>query len=431
MLDLPNIQGIVARGYRMPLAAYRFVRFDEPSAARRWVGEVAERTTFADQWQSKPSTCVNIAFSYPGLRALGLPASSLQSFPAEFVEGPAARASLLGDLGSSAPERWVGKLGTDQIHAVVILYAVEAGALQDQSERLLPEAGQQAVVEISRLDAAAFDEDREHFGYRDGITRIPVEGTGQQAPPGERPVKAGEFILGYPDELGDLPDSPTPEALSRNGSYLVYRRIYQDVAAFRNFLGTTAQQMDKHPEWVAAKLMGRWRSGAPLTLSSEHDDQSLATDPARNNAFDFAGDKRGFGCPMGAHIRRCNPRDQLSESTRRRHLVQRRGLPYGPPLPEGSADDGQDRGLVGMMVSASISRQFEFVQKNWMNNPTFADLTKQHDPIAGFNDGSMDMTIPRRPIRKVLRGLPGFTSVKGCGYFFAPGRDGLAQLSKQ
>lgn len=430
MLDLHNIQGIVTRGYRMPHAAYYFVNLVDRAAAQAWIGALTDSVTFGEHWEHKPNACLNIGFSFEGLRALGAPQDSLGSFPEEFRQGPVRRASLVGDVGHSAPERWEGGL-EHGVHACVILHAISRDLLDGQFDAVWAMPGRaDGVAEISHLHAAAFDGDREHFGYRDGITRIPVEGTGRPAPPGKRLVKAGEFILGYTDESGVLPDAPRPEGLGMNGSYLVYRRIYQDVARFRDFLTAEAEQVPQDEEWVAAKLMGRWRSGAPLTLAPDGDDELIAKDPGRNNLFDFAQtDPRGFLCPRGAHIRRANPRDELTDSTRLRHLVQRRGLPYGPPLPEGTPDDGRDRGLVGMMVAASIDRQFEFVQKAWLNNPNFNGLSNEHDPIAGHQDGSLDMTIQRRPIRKKFRDLPAFTQVKGSAYLFAPGRNGLAYLA--
>lgn len=432
MLELSGIQGIGVRGYRMMHARYCFLSFSSTDSARRWLDKLVNDVTLATPWDSPPPSCLNLAFSYSGLEKLGLGAESLASFPTEFREDLAKRAAALGDVGASSPQNWTGGLGNPELHALLIISSNDTTRIETESERLrllAEELG--GVIELSHQDAGCFDGDREHFGFRDGVTTVAMEGTGQQPQPGSRLVKAGEFILGYPDETGALPASPSPEELGRNACFLVYRRLYQDVEAFRRFVALTAVHMQQDEEWVAAKLMGRWRSGAPLVLSPEQDDPAIAQDPVRRNDFTYKDmDPRGFFCPRGAHIRRTNPRDELGESEQHRHLVQRRGLPYGPPLPEGASDDGLDRGIVGVMVNASIARQFEFIQKVWINNPKFGDLPDEHDPIAGHNDGTKDLTIPRRPIRKVVRNLPGFTVVKGGGYFFAPGLRGLEYLSK-
>jgi Dyp-type peroxidase family len=221
---------------------------------------------------------------------------------------------------------------------------------------------------------------------------------------------------------------PQPALLGRNGSYLVYRKLYQDVAAFRQFLRKEARD-PADEELLAAKLMGRWRSGAPLVLAPHADDPALADDPQRNSDFNYVNmDPNGLACPIGAHIRRANPRDSVHGANRNRLI--RRGLPYGPPLPEGAPDDGADRGVAVLFGNASISRQFEFVQRVWLNERKFGGLDNDKDPIAGDNDGCFDMTIQRRPFRRRISGLPRFVTVRGGGYFFAPGIAALRYLAQ-
>jgi Dyp-type peroxidase family len=240
-------------------------------------------------------------------------------------------------------------------------------------------------------------------------------------------LKPGEFFLGYPDENGPPTRLPQPEVLSRNGSFLAYRRLQEHVVAFREFLRENGATTDEQ-ELIAAKLMGRWRSGAPLVLSPEKDDPELAADPQRNNDFNYAKmDPKGYAVPLGAHIRRMNPRDTAVNMNRRRMI--RRGATYGPPLPDGAPEDGVERGIAAFIGCASLIRQFEFVQNVWINDHNFHELGNEHDPIIGNQDGTLEFKIPKRPIRKKITGLPAFTSVRGGAYFFVPGIKALRYLA--
>ncbi len=214
---------------------------------------------------------------------------------------------------------------------------------------------------------------------------------------------------------------PNPVALGRNGTYAVYRKLAQDVVAFRRFV---REEGRADPDLLAAKMMGRWPSGAPLVLAGQADDPDLAADPRRNNDFDYVGDRLGYRCPRGAHVRRAHPRkDPLTE---RRHLLIRRGLPYGRALADGAPEDGADRGLVGVFLNASIERQYEFVQRVWINSPRFDDLQNDPDPITGPGGG--DFSWQGRPPRR-LRGLPRFVTVRGGEYFFVPSITAMRFLS--
>jgi deferrochelatase/peroxidase EfeB len=297
-----------------------------------------------------------------------------------------------------------------------------------EHEGLLSRIG--GVRVLSSLDLGAIAKDaREHFGYLDRRSQIPIEGTGEEPQPGSGPaVKAGEFFLGYPDEAGAQPALPEPEILSRNGSYVAYLKMEEHVGAFRDFLKSHGETPEEQ-ELVAAKMMGRWRSGAPLVLSPKHDDPELGRDMQRTNDFNYAGmDPHGYGCPVGAHIRRMNPRDSVENIQRRRMI--RRGATYGPPLPEGAPDDGVERGIAAFVGCASLVRQFEFAMNVWVNDPKFKELGNEHDPLIGTQDGTFDFTIPNRPIRKKLIGLPAFTTIRGGAYFFLPGIRAMRFLAK-
>ena len=217
---------------------------------------------------------------------------------------------------------------------------------------------------------------------------------------GWRPIRAGEFILGYEDEEGALPSAPPPDELSCNGTFLAYRKLYQDVAGFRAMLAAAAKLYPGNEDLLAAKIVGRWRDGTPLDLSAAGPDPAIAGDEMRNNAFTYGGDANGARCPIGSHIRRVNPRDSLPFQGKlvNRHRLIRRGIPYGEPLPPGAAEDGADRGVLFMCLQASIARQFEFVQSQWLGQGNTLGLGEDQDVLFGPQDGQAPrkMTIPGR-----------------------------------
>jgi len=277
----------------------------------------------------------------------------------------------------------------------------------------------------------------EHFGYRDGITQPDIEGSGEPVLPGAgvpeaggwRALKSGEFVLGQPDETGAVPDLPTPASFSGNGSFVVLRKLHQHVFAFRDFLKRSARD-EAEAALLAAKMMGRWRSGAPLALSPERDDPSLGTDSTRNNDFLYGDDPLGLRTPTGSHIRRANPRDADVAGAVRLHRMIRRGTAYGPPLPEGVLeDDGADRGIMFVFLGSHLKRQFEFVQSEWVNDSAFIGGSGEKDPVSGANDGTGEFTIPRRPVRRRGKGLSRFVITRGGEYCFVPGLRALRWLA--
>jgi Dyp-type peroxidase family len=379
----------------------------------------------ADAW-------VSASLSFQGLKALGVPEDSLDSFAWEFQQGMAARAKALDDTGESSPGNWETPLGTPDVHVVLTALAPDEQRLEPVLERArrayheLP-----GITAIWRQDCYALPTEREHFGFRDGISHPAVEGSGIPATnPGEPPLKAGEFILGYRDEMGGFPPMPRPDVLGRNGTYIVFRKLHQRVAAFRQYLKANSSSPEEE-DVLAAKMMGRWRSGAPLALCPLHDDPDLGADQRRNNDFLYAEDDAiGYKTPAGSHIRRTNPRDAAVPGLVRLHRMIRRGTAYGPPLPEGVLeDDGADRGLMFAFVGAHLGRQFEFVQSEWINSGTFITAGDAKDPISGSNDGTGGFTVPLRPVRKRLQGLPRFVVVRGGEYCFMPGLRALRWLA--
>jgi deferrochelatase/peroxidase EfeB len=435
MLEIDDIQHFLISRPPALAARYEFLTFRNPASGRGWLKGILDKVGTAKNvsTQNQNSRWVTVGLTWSGLRTLGVDEAALATFPEEFRQGMAARAEILGTTGASHPENWVGGLASKELHAIVILFARDAAererCRQEHREYLLQQCS--GVKVLSSLDLEAippFTYAHEHFGYRDRLSQPYIEGLGEEPTPGSGPpIKPGEFFLGYLDEEGPPARLPRPEVLSRNGSYVAYLRMEEHVGAFRDFLrqhGDTPEQQ----EWVAAKLMGRWRSGAPLVLSPDEDDPELGNDMQRNNNFGYAKmDPYGYGCPLGAHIRRMNPRD-TAVNMRRRKMI-RRGGTYGPFLPENKPDDGIERGIAAFVGCASLVRQFEFAMNVWANDPNFHELGNERDPIFGTQDGTFDMTIPKRPIRKKIIGLPAFTTIRGGAYFFLPGIRALRYLS--
>ena len=434
MLEFDDIQYFLISRPRALAARYEFLTFRQPAGGRAWLMGIIEKVRSAKGVGSNnaDSRWVTVAFTWNGLQALGVDEASLATFPEEFRQGMAARAAILGTTGANHPDHWVGSLASPDLHAIVVLFARDVAERERCAREHKEYVSQCAGVEgLSSLDLEAippFDYAHEHFGYRDRLSVPVIEGTGEVPTPGSgAPIKAGEFFLGYPDETGLQPALPQPEILSRNGSYLAYFRLQEHVGTFRDFL----RQHGKTPEeqeLVAAKLMGRWRSGAPLVLAPKKDDPELGKDMQRNNDFNYATmDPHGYACPVGSHIRRMNLRD-TGENMERRRMI-RRGGTYGPPLPEGVPEDGVERGIAAFIGCASLVRQFEFAMNVWVNDPNFMELENERDPIFGTQDGTFDMTIPKRPIRMKFKGLPAFTTVRGGAYFFLPGLKALRYLA--
>lgn len=434
-LQLDDIQHILLTRTPAMTGRYEFLTFDEPAAGRSWLTELLGSVQSAADAQATMDASqrwVTLAFTWTGLRALGVPEAALATFPDAFREGMASRADILGDTGTHAPAHWVGGLAGDDVHAIAILFARD----DDEYRRCVGEhdklvARCDGVRTVSYLDLNAtppFNYAHDHFGFRDRLSQPVMKGSGEEPTPGSgAALEPGEFILGYPDEDGPPTNLPEPQVLSHNGSYLAYRRLQEHVGAFRAYLSDNAETPEEQ-ELLAAKFMGRWRSGAPLVLAPNADDPELGADPLRNNDFNYKEmDPFGYACPLGAHARRLNPRDTAHNMNRRRMI--RRGATYGSALPDGAPDDGADRGIAAFIICADLVRQFEFAQNVWINDRTFHELGNEHDPICGAQDGTLDFTVPKRPIRKVHKGIPAFTTLLGGAYFFLPGLTALRYLA--
>jgi Dyp-type peroxidase family len=464
-----DIQGIILSGYgHLFYSCNLFLTIQRAKDARQWLSAIAGDITTADRRGSspgisgKPRCAVNLAFTVSGLSALELPPAAIQTFPQEFQEGMTepSRSRRLGDNGTSAPANWeIGGIATDDrledaTRILLILQAATEAELAELRSQYLSQAAQHGVNLVKAESGHRLPDQKEHFGFRDGIAEPNIEGSPKDPSDEELSIKAGEFILGYPNSYGNLPPTPMvssaldihkvlapvthPTAdqvglldLGRNGSYLVFRKLHQDVAAFRRFFLRQFTDPDE-AKLMMAKAVGRWPSGAPLALAPDRDDPKVSELP-KSNSFGYSSDPHGYGCPLGAHIRRSNPRDSLGDNAAEsrtnvnRHRIIRRGVSYGIPLPAGQMeDDGQPRGLLFICINADIKRQFEFLQQTWINNPKFGGLYNDPDPLVGDNLEHGDkprvcnLTVPRAPIRTRIKELPRFVSVKGGYYFFLP-----------
>ena len=352
----------------------------------------------------------------------------------------------------------------DQIHILLILQAPKKDELEDLCTRYKTQAAGYGVNLIRCEKGYRLLNHKEHFGFRDGISQPNVEGSPKPTADAGIPVKTGEFILGYPNSYGSLPPTPTVAAssdvnkhlqplpdvdsngdhalldLGRNGSFLVFRKLGQDVAGFRRLF------QDRFPNQYEQKLMmakavGRWPNGTPLVLSPGRDNPMSNPDIERND-FGYKSDPNGYACPIGAHIRRSNPRDSLEETDNlsveevNRHRILRRAVSYGDPLPDAvTEDDHKPRGLLFLCINADLERQFEFLQQTWINNPKFGGLYNDPDPLVGDNieagdqERTCNLTVPRQPVRTRIKQLPRFVTVKGGCYFFLPGIAALRFLA--
>ena len=440
-LDFADIQGNILRGYGFPLTRYVFVEVAEAAAGRRLLEDLVDPVTTNQEWTSgKPDETVNVALTYAGLVAIQTPQAVLDGFPKAFRDGMAARATILNDVGPSDPAGWDTGLGTGEAHILVTINGRNADALMMRrawlDEQIAASAGGLRIA--YEQEAGVLEGAREHVGWADGFAQPSVEGSGLEPKPGEgiperlgtwRPLKAGEFILGYDDEDGSPPAAP-PDPYGRNGTYMVWRKLRQDVALFRDTIREAAKHYPGGEELLAAKIVGRWPDGTSLVMSPDKPDPTIAGNRDRLNDFRYDDDPDGMRCPIGAHVRRTFPRDALGWGGRMstRHRMIRRGVPYGPPLPYGAADDGVDRGMIFVCFVADVARQFEVVQAQWCNDGNAFGLGHDRDWLLGDNDGSGKMTINGDP-PFFLTPQPSFVTARGGEYLFVPGLDALRALA--
>ncbi len=467
-LQLNEIQGNVIGGFNKDNESLVFFRFLDAASGRGWLSAIAPSITTAAQvsdykvrlknGSAGPVTWLNIAFSSAGLRALGLTGFDLQQFPGDFREGMAARAAIVGDQGPNASSNWPAPYRGDH-HAVVIIGADQKRDM-DAAVMAQRELASRLGVELVYVQAGAVRADEpghEHFGFRDGISQPGVRGyTAQENPanpdqgvPGQDLLWPGEFVLGYPRQAGvgggksAGPIATAGPSWTVNGSFLVFRRLAQDVAGFRTFMREAAKAQGISEDLMGAKIVGRYKSGAPLEVTG-----NLASDPGfakpelvadtSINNFEYGDDPDGKVVPLASHIRKTYPRDEPTrdggEEDTQTHRIMRRGIPYGGSLSgtaspaEAGAAFPNDRGLLFLCYQTSIARQFEFIQRRWVNDPDFPRPGAGHDPVMSQVDGQRSFNLPTSRAGHIQL-MQRFVTTTGGGYFFQPSISALAMLA--
>ncbi len=429
ILDLSDIQGNILRGYpRFKFARFMLFRILSADGGKRFLDRLSFLVTPGEWGEQQPPAAVNVGLSFAALEALKAPRACLASFPVEYQEGMKARLARLGDR----PEWWESPWNAEPVHVVVMVYA----ASDEERERQCREISR-IVEDVNRPGGGPRIESlehqncqwltvdgeqcrREHFGFEDGISNPDVEGVprrGGQVDSGNpddrgvfRKIPVGEFILGHRGEGGEVAPMPLPRLLGRNGAYLVIRKLEQHVGKFRDFVRDASRRLRNVPDdvdpahYLAAKMVGRWMDGSPLVLHPERSAMQAVGRPDPDNTFRYSSDLAGASCPLGAHIRRVNPRDSMGFGGKimsRRRLI-RRGIAYGEYLPDGAADttgEGSERESArGIMFVAFCSGldQFEFVQQAWIGQGDDFQQGNDMDPLVGSRDDRQMMISRRR-----------------------------------
>ncbi|HEV2899809.1 MAG TPA: cytochrome P450 [Pseudaminobacter sp.] len=429
---------------------------------KEWLEFIAARTSFGEGVPVERAMMV--AFGPEGLRRLGLEGNPdhdpLSKFPLAFRQGmgSAARSRILDDIGESAPDNWQWGSPAKSVDAVVVCYAATPEALEADIVQLTRRAKTAGMVLVAQLPLAIRRNGKkavEQFGFVDGVSQPIVRGTPRASSTiaAQHLISAGEFLFGYRDEHGFYPPTPTvrpshdrsgvlpalradnvsPEDaglrdFGRNGSFLVVRQFEQHVDKFKEYCVVAAEEKDDPeitPRWIAAKMVGRWQDGTSLVRNPDGR-------PGRtpDNDFTFgAEDPQGLRCPLGAHVRRSNPRDSLGEDHEtqirigKRHRILRIGRTY-----EKENGDKTEKGLLFMCLNAEIERQYEFMQQTWVSSASFHGLLAEKDPTIGAQVGEGRFSIPRWEGAVVLKGIPSFVTTRGGGYFFLPSRAALLYL---
>jgi len=451
-IDVSDIQGFALKGYNFPYARYLLMELLQPEPARTFItGLLASKITTGERWDEKPLTTLNVAFTFNGLLKLELPMASLISFPLEFQQGMKARSEILYDTGRNAPQHWEAAWRENRVDMWVAVNANTPEALEDRCaevEALANATGGARVAQSQPACAIFIDgkaSPKEHFGYTDGFGNPDFQGAERGCVPGQGKLTAegnwealatGEFLLGYADEAGELPVAPIPHLLARNGTFMVYRKLHQNVASFRAYLNEKGATYPGGKEKLASKFVGRWRDGTPIELSPDRPQPSLVNDPDRHTNFTYADDPRGERCPLGAHIRRANPRDAFGFNGQlvNRRRIMRRGLTYGDYVPDGEpVSDTDERGVIFMALNASLFRQFEFIQQQWIEYGNDSHQGNDKDPLIANHGGHGKFVVqgtmdPLNP-PFVCAGLPNFVELRGGDYFFVPSLTALQMIA--
>ena len=503
-LKLDEIQGNILEGFNNDHQRFCFLRIDHTVEAKKWLAKLTINFTTEvkasnDQFraskknggQPPKASWVNVAFSYAGLNMLGAPEAS--HFPEAFRQGMAARHKIIGDIGPNEPHLWEPwATHSSSMHVIVLLSADEPEDIETAVARLvgsIPGSGL-TLIHIQAGEApAGSDSPNEHFGFRDGISQPGVKGytlstnptidpnKGHQGKPGQDLLWPGEFVVGYQTQNPARPpagfDGPNGNAVDYvpkephwaiNGSYLVFRKLQQDVAGFRNSIHANADAMNVDAEVLGAKIVGRFRSGCPMEalktpvsgVDTNNGDPSGANpfmlDPEHMVFFEYGDDPDGAFVPRSGHIRKAYPRDeeplvptvnphgdpkdQLHESATQTHRIMRRGIPFGSymatthkGLNDTYVDDQISRGLLFLCYQSSIESQFEFIQSAWINNPNFPEAGDGADPVMSqVKTAPLKCPFHTRPDPNIFD-LKHFVTTNAGEYFFQPSKSALKLLT--
>ncbi|MCV3208286.1 cytochrome P450 [Mesorhizobium sp. YC-39] len=444
---------------------------DTLSRIRRkaWLEFIVAQTSFGDG--APKERAMTVAFGPDGLRRLGLEGGvdddPLGTFPVAFRHGMGnpERSRILDDVGESVPDKWRWGSPRKPADVVIVCYAESAEMLAAEIaalKRKTTGAGMKLVAELPLAVKREGKRAVEHFGFVDGVSQPIVRGTARAnaGAASMHLVAPGEFLFGYRDEHGFYPASPSvrasqdrsgilsavrrnrqiagqpppPHDFGRNGSFLVVRQFEQHVDIFDDYCKAAAMQAASEtgnpaitPRWVAAKMLGRWPDGSSLVRNPD----GRPGRPADNDFAFGAEDPQGQRCPLGAHVRRSNPRDSLGEDREtqirigKRHRIIRVGRTY---MRQDKKGGKVEKGLLFMCLNADIERQYEFIQQTWVSSTSFQGLVAEKDPTIGSRDGSGRFTIPSWEGVTVLKGMPQFVTTRGGGYFFMPGKSSLRYL---
>jgi Dyp-type peroxidase family len=467
-VDVGEVQGNVLHGYGAEYdhALYLRLRIRDPDGVRlilaRWVARAL--ISFGNCRERKDPAHVNIAFTYEALSKLRLPRDLLDAFPEDYRQGARKRA------WEKVRDTWAAHdaagLPADRYHDCDVLVSITGQNERDCTRVAATlETDDDVFVEIARRRASQVVEAghvRERFGFADGRSQPAVEGVdldpvgdgvfaGSQPLTGRvrrklrlmaedfglqpktrswRLIRPGEFVLGYENEDGELPSGP-PAPLGPNGTFMVYREIDQYPRVFDDYVERAAQRSGMDEDELAAKIVGRWKDGTPVARIQEEED--VAANRRRANDFRYEDDPYGFGCPLGAHVRRANPRDALPGGGERtmRHRIIRRGMPYGPHT---NREDKQ-AGLAFICFGASLTSGFEFIQREWLNTGEAFGLGDEPDFLLQQPDVDAKKPTGRTVIqgyRPVVLEPPEepFVWVRGCEYLFVPSRSALTWMSE-
>jgi Dyp-type peroxidase family len=484
--DYSDVQGLVRFGHaHLPEACFLLLRVENAAAVRSWLATVA--ITTAESVADLPHTALQVAFTCPGLQALGVPAAVIQSFSPEFIGGMSgedSRSRRLGDVALNAPTEWRWGGPGNEPHLLLMLYAGQ-GKIEEWKKTVIGQLPASGFSVLQSLSTAVVD-GYEPFGFKDGLSQPQLDWSlerkvqcGKQLAYGNL-LALGEFLLGYPNEYGNYTDRPMVDVtddrqttllpavdqpdkrdLGRNGTYLVFRHLRQDVQGFWQFVDKQSNGNPTIRQALAEAMVGRTQEGAPLVPVADTPIPGVGPKPddVQNNQFTYASDSAGMRCPFGAHIRRANPRnadlpdgasgfvgrlhrilgfcrDSLRTDTiasSRFHRLLRRGRKYGAKLTTEQAiqrgqPDGQESGLYFICLNANIGRQFEFVQNAWIMSTKFNGLTEESDPLLGNRTPvagcsvADTFSLPQpHGVRRRVAGMPQFVTVRGGAYFFLPG----------